>query len=356
MPMIEQALKHLKLLGSRESTQLAYCITALILIVIYGIKFFHINDFASIYGQPLTKLAPDRQWFQTGPINNFIGFILSPFFSWKISYFIIHAMNIGAIIIALRIWKNEQGDDSFKALLSILFITPVVVIPLMWWGKADAFLISSIIAIAALSGRSSKLIYCWAIIGILSHPQSFSIQLLGLALLGISRPLDTFKMIAVSYLVYSAYYFSIGSMDGRASFIIDNYQIILEAFLVAPIFTTFTFFGFFWFFLGSIARKISLPQISYLIIIFIITSITLDHTRVFALLSMPLICSIAISKSYVDEYFSYIKNLNIVVPYFVIALLHFQMWGVIVYDSFWVESFIFPLLAQKIITLANYFL
>ena len=78
--MMEQAVKHLKLLGSRESTQTAYCITALILLVIYGIKFLHINDFASIYGQPLTKLAPDRQWFQTGPINNFIGFYPIPIF------------------------------------------------------------------------------------------------------------------------------------------------------------------------------------------------------------------------------------------------------------------------------------
>ena len=326
---------NIKTFGTLYAREIDYLLCAFLIFMIYGFKLFSLVDFNQLYGNPFALLAPERQWVQEGPVNFFIGYFLSFFINYKVAYVSIYFLNLFAVVYAINILKRNVELSVFKSFLSVSFLTPIVVIPLMWAGKTDGFLIASIISIAALSNSKSKLIYIWAVIGIFSHPSSFIIQLFGLLILGITRFSLMMKIFCISVIFYSFYLFTIGGLEGRLSFASENYMKILQARLEDPIFTIFTLFGFLWLFLIPNYKQFKINSFLYLFIIIGVVALTLDTTRVFSLLSLPILIHISFSKRLNELYFEFIQKLSKILPYFFFSLLHFQMWGSDSVDTFW---------------------
>ena len=325
----------IKTFGTLHARESDYLLCALLIFIIYGFQMFHVGDFFQLFGDPLALLAPERQWVQEGPINIIIGYFLSHFLNYKVAYVCIYFLNLISVVYALNILKKNSENPVFKSFLSMMFLTPIVVIPLMWAGKTDGFLIASIISIAALSKSQSKSIFIWAVIGIFSHPPSFVIQLFGLFILGITRLSLIVKIFFINFIFYSIYLFSIGGLEGRLSYVYENYMEILQARVEDPIFTIFTLFGVFWLFLIPHYKQFKKCIFLYLFIILGAVALTLDTTRVFALLSVPILLHISFSKNLNELYFKFIQKLFNILPYFFFSLFHFQMWGEMTVDSFW---------------------
>ena len=173
-------------LGGEDAKPFDYIFLSIFLIGIYGFWISGYSDFENLYAKPFKLLAEDRQWNQTSPINYFIAYFFSFIPNPKITYFIVHLINILSVTLALKYFANKYNEINFKSLISMLFLTPIIYIVLIWAGKTNGFLVASIIGIA--SAKNNNQLFGWSLLGVFSHPEGFFIQIFGLLLFNIISP------------------------------------------------------------------------------------------------------------------------------------------------------------------------
>jgi hypothetical protein len=308
--------------GGEDAKPSDYIVLSIFLLGIYGFWITGYSDYENLYGKPFKLLTEDRQWNQTSPINYFIGYFFSFILKPKISYFIIHFINIFSIVLALKYFTKKYSEINFKSLISMLFLTPIIYIVFIWAGKTNGFLVASIIGVA--SSKNNNQLFSWSLVGVFSHPEGFFIQIFGLLLFNIISP-RKFCKILLSYIIYSIYYFQIGPFKNRYDYLLIWFEESKRNFEEYPILNFISFFGFFWFFLYALRDYIKKIHKEYFLFILIITLLTADSTRIFALLSLPLIISFSISNKFSLSYFDLLKKFKIFSSFFFLSLFHFQI-------------------------------
>tara|TARA_B100000315_G_scaffold60249_1_gene54641 strand:- start:685 stop:1701 length:1017 start_codon:yes stop_codon:yes gene_type:complete len=298
--------------------------------LIYGINLFT-TGFAIQYSSPLdNNLNPNFQWVLESPIQFFIGYLFS-FLPYPASFIVVQIIAILYLIgSCIFLCKHQEIDKS--SLFFVLALSPFFLIIFTWFGKPDLFLIGSYFSIVAFQRVRPMTSLLFFIIGVFSHPQIFIFLIIFSYFLNLIQ-LNTRLIFYLffCYLIYFFYLANLGEIYGRDNFIFDNLIRLITAQVRNPFFSLFCTFGWLWFVI--LFNKKEIPKIFFFIVvlIFLITILTLDHTRIFTLLSLP--CIIFLAKNY--DIRKFIKNINRYIPIWFFLFFQFQKNDGFIVDTTW---------------------
>jgi hypothetical protein len=304
----------------------------IIFFLIYGISTWNLPQFLLLYKDPFNLLEQKFQWLQQSPIQFFLGFLLFSWLPGKLAYICTQIIGILYLVISIY-WLTNSLKIDRNNLFWTLALSPFFLIIFTWFGKPDLFLIASLFCIIACNRHNNYATPFFLIISVFAHIQItlfYIVFSLALRLITLNRWLII--GLIVSFSLFGWYLQNIGELNGRIDFIIHNLKLITITQVNQPLFSIFSTFGWLWFvviyYRSSLGKNFFLVSI----ICFFITITTLDHTRVFVLLSVPALVYIAKNFPVAD----FINNVKNSVPFWLLIFFQFQkIQGGKITDSAW---------------------
>ena len=270
-----------------------------IFLLFYGYNSFGLHSI-ELFNNPFGTIESE-QWLQESPIQYFIGFVINLIINnIHITYWIVVGLGFVYVVFAINNLNKKYivNVDFFK----VLYFTPFYLILFTWMGKPDPFTIGSIFLIISYYGN--PLIYTFLnLILIFSHPQIAVIYFLLLFFL----KLIDFKVINLiitifSFITYILYLKNLNDFEGRSEWLLNNIDSIVETFLTNTLSGFVTLFLWLWIpIFQSNLYKDKRFLISLLSIIAVSVCIV-DHTRIFVILSAPLIVYMLKNQNFINKF------------------------------------------------------
>ena len=210
-------------------------------------------------------------------------------------------------------------------------------------GKPDTFTIGSLFFLI-IYNNSVFLSFLFTLILIFSHPQIAIIYFVLIKYLKIfNLKLNHYLSIFIVFVTYYFYLNLLKDFDGRYEVISQEIDRVFKTMFTNTLSGLISLFMWLWvviFFSKYIKEKKFLTS---LVLIFSISFFTLDHTRIFMQLSVPLIIYLSTKKDFVDS-FKYLLDRRIM---YVIGFFQLQkrgdgriVDGINLYENKYVYSFI----------------
>jgi len=257
-----------------------------IFLLFYGVNTYGLHA-KSLYLNPFGELETEK-WVQESPIQYFVGFFINLIVkNTTITHWIVVGIGFVYFLISTK-YFDKNYFKNFE-ILKILYFTPFFLILFSWMGKPDTFTIGSLLFLVAFSS-SVSLSFTFIIFLIFSHPQVSIIYILLIKYLNIFKikTIHYFSFV-VGFLTYFIYLGKLSTFESRFNVISNE---IIRAF--NTIFTNFlggliSLFMWLWIiiFISNLIKDKKF--IFSFLFIFLISFFTIDHTRIFTLLSVPII-------------------------------------------------------------------
>ena len=312
--------------------------------MLYGVSAYGIDIFSQLYLNPLELLPEGSQWLHESPIQFFIGHFFFSSLNPKIAYVFVQLIGfsllIGSYILLLKNRKIEHSE-----LFLTLAMSPFFLVIFTWHGTPDLFLIASCFGMLATSERYQYLFPFYFFISVFSHPQITIFYVLFFIILNQLKP-NTLLLFSLtfSYAIHFGYIQELGDFSNRMDFILEKSQRILGTLLRKPFFSLFCTFGWLWMPILFYRNLLTKRVIIVAIMCFGITFLTVDHTRVFVLLNLPILVYLS-QKIPISNY---IKEISRFLPIGLLLLFQFQKApGGDVFDTAW-SSFWLPLILNRV--------
>ena len=300
--------------------------------LLYGVAAYGLGAFGKLYKNPFDLLPAKYQWLHESPIQFFIGYALFGFLPSYIAYFLVQIIGIAFLVWTyLLMLRNKQLDHS--ELFLILALSPFILVLFTWFGKPDIFLIASCFGMLATSQKNINLFPIFFLCSVFSHPQITIFYVVFFLILNqVKFSLVLLLSAIFSYGLYFGYINELGDFANRADYIAENLRRLIITQAKQPFFSIFCTFGWLWLAILHLRSSLSIRFFVVASLCFGITLGTLDHTRVFVLLSIPLLVNLA-EQNAVRKF---CIDLNTYVPIVVLLFFQFQKRpdGVIV-DTSW---------------------
>jgi len=269
-----------------------------IFLFLYGINSYNMH--LSLFENPFGQIASEA-WVKESPIQFFIGYVLNLILNNTIlTYWLV--VVLGFIFLLFSIIKFDQKVFVNMQIMKVLYFSPFFIILFYWMGKPDTFTIGSLLLLISFS--SSLLISGLAIfIMIFSHPQISFIYLILLKFLKIFKfKIEHYILFLLGYITYFIYYLKLGEFDNRYDVISSEIERAIDTIFTNTLAGLISLFMWLWvpiFLSGLIKDRKFL--LSFLFI-FSISFFTLDHTRIFMILSIPVIIYLVSKKKFIESF------------------------------------------------------
>ena len=269
-----------------------------IFLFLYGINSYNMH--LSLFENPFGQISSEA-WVKESPIQFFIGYVLNLILNNTIlTYWLV--VVLGFIFLLFSIIKFDQKVFVNMQIMKVLYFSPFFIILFYWMGKPDTFTIGSLLLLISFS--SSLLISCLAIfIMIFSHPQISFIYLILLKFLKIFKfKIEHYILFLLGYITYFIYYLKLGEFDNRYDVISSEIERAIDTIFTNTLAGLISLFMWLWvpiFLSGLIKDRKFL--LSFLFI-FSISFFTLDHTRIFMILSIPVIIYLVSKKKFIESF------------------------------------------------------
>ena len=292
----------------------------LVFFILYGLSAYHIAEFKQMYLDPFSILPEKSQWLHESPIQYFIGNALFKNLNWSVAYIFTNLIGVSAAIMAYVLMLKSR-EISHSEMFIVLALSPFFIVVFTFFGKPDTFLIAGCFGMLASHDHYRFLFPIFMLVSVFSHPQITLFYILFFVILQqIKLNFMVIISLILSFFLYALYIQEIGDFDGRATFIADYVKNLLETQIRQPFFSLFCTFGWLWLPIIFYKKELGFRFIVVSFLCFCITIMTLDHTRVFVLLSVPLLVYISTVVS-VTKYATYIDKF---VPIIILMLFQFQ--------------------------------
>ena len=300
--------------------------------LLYGVTDFSYDQFVVLYKNPFELLSPIRQWLHESPIQFLLGYFLFKSLPPYIAYILVQILG-GMFLIWTYLLLLKNREIVHSELFLILALSPFLLVLFTWHGKPDIFLIASCFGMLATSQKNKSLFPIFFLCSVFSHPQITIFYVVFFLILNqVKFTLVLLFSIVLSYGLYFGYIYELGEFSNRADFIFKNFRKLVLTQINQPFFSIFCTFGWLW--IPILYLRSSLPFRFFFVALlcFGITLTTVDHTRVFVLLSIPLLVYLA-EKNAVRKF---CDDLKLYLPIGLLLLFQFQKLpdGKIV-DSSW---------------------
>ncbi len=272
-----------------------------IFLLIYGTNTYGLHA-KKLYENPFGSIDSE-QWVQESPIQFFLGFIVNLFTNNTTrTHWIV--VILGFLYLTISVINFDKRYFSNNQIFKVLYFTPFFLILFTWMGKPDTFLIGSLFFLVSFS-NSAVLSFVFILFAVSSHPQIAFIYFLLIKYLNIfNLKINHYFSFILSYIIYSAYLNQLSELEGRYSVISQELERVFQTIFTNTLAGFISLFMWLWIVIfGSNAIK-DRKFLTSFIIIFSISFFTLDHTRIFMQLSIPLI--IYLVKN--DEFLNFFTN------------------------------------------------
>lgn len=257
-----------------------------IFLIFYGTNSYGMHAL-KLYENPLGKLSSE-QWVQESPIQYFIGFPINLIIDstitthWLVVTFGFVYLTISAYFVGKKYYQNVP-------ILKVFYFTPFFLILFTWMGKPDTFTIGSLFFFIAFS--NSQFLSLIFILGLIfSHPQVAFVYFILIRYLKIFKyKLSHLTSIFVGYVLYFIYLNQLEEFENRYSVISQELDRAFRTIFSNTLGGFVSLFMWLWIiiFISNLVKDKKF-LLSFLLI-FLISFFTLDHTRIFTILSVPLI-------------------------------------------------------------------
>lgn len=262
----------------------------IIFVILYGLSLEGTSAFKILYKNPYVLLPKEGQWLQESPIQFLLGYYLFRWSPWYVAYFAVQFLGVSYFVFSIRSFLKtyELNSDQF---LRVLAISPLILILITWHGKPDIFTVAAFFSILAFHGRNTLILILSVLVAVFAHPQIAIIHVSLAVFLGLLRPNPRLiSSYIFSFLIYFLYKHNLeGDLFGRSDWIFEYWRKLLKTQLYNPIFSIVGTFGWFWLIVYQVRQKLSFRFWIAFVLCYLITLTTFDHTRIFVLVSLPLI-------------------------------------------------------------------
>ena len=275
-----------------------------IFLFLYGINSYNMH--LSLFEDPFGQIASEA-WVKESPIQFFIGYVLNLILNNTIlTYWLV--VVLGFIFLLFSIIKFDQKVFVNMQIMKILYFSPFFIILFYWMGKPDTFTIGSLLLL--VSSSSSLLISGLAIfITIFSHPQVAFIYLILLKFLKIFKfKIEHYILFLLGYITYFIYYSQLEEFDDRYDIISNEIDRAVNTVFTNTLAGFISLFMWLWipiFLSGLVKDK---KFIFSFLLIFFISFFTLDHTRIFMILSIPIIIYLISKRKFLESFSTIFEN------------------------------------------------
>ncbi len=255
----------------------------------------------------------EGEWVLTSFLGPMLGYFTGAnrsLLAYCLLHFIVFLLGITLLVFLIR---RQHSDFAARAVLIVLFTSPVANVVLTWLGSPDAFTVLLGLAIAAFWDRWIVVLLCSILLGI-DHPEQGSIILLLLMLFsfiarGRGGAIRTGAIGMAGLLLGAAgvqTYFAARHFEvlySRVEYILEQgpFEYVKSTFS-QPFALLFSLFNALLFFLAAYVvqywkrDKTARAFVVCSLLAFAVMLITLDQTRVFALLTFPVIVMLVCSR------------------------------------------------------------
>jgi hypothetical protein len=261
-------------------------------LALYGYGSIDRTDFARLSASPLElHVIPGRQFLHSSPLTFFLGYPLTKTIGNNLSFAIVMAGGWACFVLALG-WfaKVRYGSRRNDAML-MLFATPLLIVLSQFLGKSDPYLVAALLGLAAAaSGPVQVLLAC---VVVLCHLE-MGLMILGSAMFLRIVPWRTALVGgAIGALLVLGYqhYLLPAVPQSRAGIGMELLEESLDSVLSTPVTHLVLTFGPFWLCV-LMARPSDWRWRMVLAATAAVSVITLDFTRVFVLVGLPMIIAV----------------------------------------------------------------
>ncbi|MBU2103721.1 hypothetical protein KKD81_02885 [Patescibacteria group bacterium] len=259
-----------------------------IFLALHGVRFVDFEVLPQFHLDPFAALPTSSQALHGSPLPAIIGNVLGIVSenTIQIFYVLLVLAAFGALMWYVRHIGKEKNSPLFFLLIAL---TPLPLVLISWIGKPDPLVVLAYIGF--LVSSAPVLIAGSAFLLLLAHKEVAILLLLIHAILFPSelRKISIASIGVVMGLIYFALYTNIvGTVTDRTAFVAEHLSQLLQTPLIAALFI------FNWFLLvllllykRGILRSVRI--LAAIAVIFVVSVfVVLDHTRIAALLSLPL--------------------------------------------------------------------
>jgi len=267
-----------------------------------------------IFRNPFLGQA-DNEW----ALSSFLGPALAYFTSTNrsiLSYSLLHLVVfvVGFTALTLVI-RHQYGDFVARASLIVFFLSPLSNVLFTWLGSPDTLTTLLSMAIVVSWNNSWALPICGFLLGV-NHPEQGSIILLLLTLFSL---LTRTRRETIQFALTGMGALLVGALALQWYFFIHHFEVLytrveyillegpfpyVKATFSQPFALVFSLYNvLLLFIIGYLAyysrnRKIARAFVVYSVLAFMVMLVTLDQTRVFAILTYPAVLLLVLSPSF----------------------------------------------------------
>lgn len=263
-------------------------LTVPLFLCLYGFGTIDTTDFFLLSANP-AQLNPEvhRQFLQFSPLPYFLGYPLTNTLGPRPSFAIVMLGGLLLFTLSLRRFAATRYGARCNDAILMVFATPLLIVLTQYFGKSDSFLAASFFLLLAARTTPGQL-GCAALV-VISHFEIGSIILASAVFLSLVRARVLVGGIAGALVLFAYHYLWLPSPPQSRANLGASY--LVEAFSIAaatPIAHLVWTFGPFWW---CVTR--AWPLHWRWAVVFAgalgLATVTLDFTRVFVLVGLPLI-------------------------------------------------------------------
>ena len=259
---------------------------------VYGFATVDVADFAQLSAAPWQLHAnPGKQFLQFSPLPFFLGYPLTNTIGASASFAVVMLGGLGLCALALRrLVTSRYGVHSGDAAL-MFFATPLLIVLTQYIGKSDPYVVAFFLLV--VGSPNPVLQSAFGALLVVSHFEIGLLVLGSAAFLRLIRlPSAILGGIAGALLTTGYHYWLLPAVpQSRADIGVALLSEALGAVMATPVLHVVGLFGPFWWCVAKAS-----PVGGRWLVVFVATaavaSVTLDFTRVFTLVGLPLVVSI----------------------------------------------------------------
>ena len=296
-----------------------------IFILIYGFSVLGYEQFKVLHNDPFVLLNQQYQY-----LLGHYGFgWMPPEFSYACTQL------VGFCYLGFAIkWFAETREINFSYFIKLLAVSPFFLVLFVWQGKPDPFIIGSFFMICSVHYTKKTISLLAVLIAIFSHPQIALIHCVLIIFLNFKKPSVIFFLNYIAAFTLYFIYLNLldGDLHGRTDQIIANGKALFRNQFTNPVLSIVLSFGWFWLIIFNIWQKLNSKFWISLIFCFIISMLSMDFTRTFLQIALPLFVILIMEVNRTNI----LEKITRFVPLTVLLFIQFQkVPGAIISDTAW---------------------
>lgn len=258
----------------------------------YGYGSIDVVDFHLLSAAPLTLNAnPRRQFLQHSPLTFFLGYPLTHTVGAVWSFAIVMLGGFAFFVVALGRFVAVRYRTFQHDAMLMFFATPLLIVLSQFLGKSDPYLVAFLLLLA--TSRNPMLQVLFGCLVVLSHLE-IGLLVLGSAIFLRIVPFRTTLLggLAGAFLVLGYHQYLLPSPpQSRADIGLELLSEAIDAVLTTPVLHLVLTFGPFWVCV-LMAKRLDWRWLTACLGTALMAVSTLDFTRVFTLVGLPMIIAI----------------------------------------------------------------